>query len=202
MYYTRFAFTVLISHRQKGFIISQSARPYSNLGTVMEPLKQSNWKQREEMIFTLNMTFAEHRVKKINRMIRVWYCDKGILYLKLFTCGLAKSFYVKGQNHNLRITLYMGSNSVWFILIFGYGRVGQFCPQNIFHSLSMFSTLFSAFSTLFLLLHFLRHSLYYINQPKVLVGPERLEQNTVCVVLWTGEQWRLEGDVEKIDLWN
>ena len=151
MYYTGFSFTVLISHRQKRFIIPQSARPYSNLGTVMEQLKQSNGKYRKiknVFFLTLNLKFAEHRLKKINRVIRVWYCDKSILYLKSFTYGLGKSFYVKRESHNLRITLHMESNSAWFNLIFGHRRGGQFWPQNIFHSVNIFHSLFGVFHAL------------------------------------------------------
>lgn len=121
------------------------------------------------------------------------YCDKGILYLKSFTYGHGKSFYVEGQDHNLRITLHVESNSICFNLIFGYRRGGQVCPQNIFNSLSMFSTLHSAFSAFFLLLHFLHHSLYYINQPKVLRGT-RMTGTAFCMCRYSergnSDDWR------------
>jgi hypothetical protein len=126
------------------------------------------------MFFHLKMTYAEYKVQKINRLKRLWYYDKGILYLKSFTCGLAKSFYVKSRSHNLRINLHMGSNSVWFDLIFGYGIGGQFCPQNSFHYLLNVSALF-------LLLHLLHLSLFTISiSPKCFAGPKLLERNTEC----------------------
>ena len=54
---------------------------------------------------------------------------------------------IKVESHNLKMTLHMGSNSVWFNLIFDYKRGGQFCPQNIFTP-SLFSTLFGVFHAL------------------------------------------------------
>jgi hypothetical protein len=65
------------------------------------------------------MTFAEHKVTKINRINHLLDCDKVVLHLKSFTYGLPKWPHVKGEVQKVKTAVPIGPNCLWLKIIFG-----------------------------------------------------------------------------------